>query len=243
MPDVHYENPKLAEIYDLDSPWSVDRDFYLSLAKSASRLNILDLGCGTGLLCNAYAAAGHDVTGVDPSLAMLDVARCKPHGDKIEWVQSFAQEYCSNKLFDLIIMTGHAFQVLLEDDDVLSTFAVMRKHLKPQGRAVFESRNPLVDWSKEWNYDLHLDIPSGTVHESRRFISMTNERMTFELRYQFSDEQLVSRSVLRFSSRKEIEERSAAQRLLVDEVYGDWNGGAFDEAASHEMIFVMRRAV
>jgi hypothetical protein len=56
------------------------------------------------------------------------------------------------------------------------------------------------------------------------------------------DEELVSTSVLRFSSRKQIEERSAAQGLLVDEVYGDWNGGAFDEAASHEMIFFLRRA-
>jgi hypothetical protein len=32
MPDKHYLNWKLAEIYDLDSPWSIDRDFYLSLA-------------------------------------------------------------------------------------------------------------------------------------------------------------------------------------------------------------------
>ena len=32
MPDDHYENPRLAEIYDVSSPWSIDRDFYLSLA-------------------------------------------------------------------------------------------------------------------------------------------------------------------------------------------------------------------
>jgi len=34
----------------------------------------LDLGCGTGLLCNAYAADGQGVTGVDPTLAMLEAA-------------------------------------------------------------------------------------------------------------------------------------------------------------------------
>ncbi len=83
MLDKHYKNSRLAEIYDLDSPWSIDRDFYFSLAGIPSQ-KILDLGCGTGLLCDAYAAEGHNVTGVDPSSAMLEVARRKPHGKKID---------------------------------------------------------------------------------------------------------------------------------------------------------------
>jgi len=52
MPDLHYENLLLAEIYDLDSGWSIDREFYLSLAAGSPK-RILDLGCGTGLLCDA----------------------------------------------------------------------------------------------------------------------------------------------------------------------------------------------
>ncbi len=239
MPDVHYVNPKLADIYDLDSPWSIDRDFYLSLAGS-SQQTILDLGCGTGLLCDAYAANGHVVTGVDPSLAMLDVGRRKPHGDQIEWVQSFAQSYRSDKLFDLIIMTGHAFQVLLEDIDVLSTFSVMRAHLKPEGRAVFESRNPLIDWASEWNYDLDFECPSGSVHESRRFIEMKKDRMIFELRYEFQDERVVSVSELRFLSRNDIEERLTAQSLHINQLCGDWDGKPFDEKTSREMIFMVQ---
>lgn len=237
MPDAHYVNPRLADIYDLDSGWSIDRDFYLSLAGTTSREQILDLGCGTGLLCNAYAANGHEVTGVDPSSAMLDVARKKHYGRRIEWIQSFAQNFQSDKFFDLIIMTGHAFQVLLEDNDVLSTFSVMQRHLKPEGRAVFESRNPLVDWTRDWDYDLDLESASGRVHEARRFIAMENDRMTFELRYQFPDEQLVSTSELRFWSRKEIEERLTAQGLYIEELFGGWHGEPFDEGTSCEMIF------
>jgi SAM-dependent methyltransferase len=241
MPDTHYENPKLAEIYDLDSPWSIDRDFYLSLA-GLPRQRILDLGCGTGLLCNAYAAKNHDVTGVDPSPAMLEVGRQKPHGKAIEWVQSFAQTYQSNKLFDLIIMTGHAFQVLLEDVDVLATFAVMRKHIKPSGFVVFESRNPAIDWARDWNYDMAFELPGGVVYESRRFRSMENGRMTFELRYQFSDDTLVSASELRFLSQKDIEERLVTSGLRVDKVLGDWDAKPFDEKSSHEMIFFAHAA-
>jgi ubiquinone/menaquinone biosynthesis C-methylase UbiE len=238
MPDVHYENPKLAAIYDLDSPWSIDRDFYLSLAGSPPKA-ILDLGCGTGLLCEAYAAQGHDVTGVDPSSSMLEVGRGKPHGNKIDWVQSSAQNFQSDKRFDLIIMTGHAFQVLVEDVDVLSTFSTMRKQLKPEGLIVFESRNPEIDWASVWNYELRMETPFGTVVESRRLIVMENDRMTFELRYEFPDEILFSASDLRFMSRREIEERLTSSGLRIEKVLGDWNGKPF-ETSSHEMIFRVR---
>ena len=173
MPDLHYEEPSLAELYDLDSGWSVDRDFYLALAGAAPQ-RILDLGCGTGLLCDAYAALGHSVTGADPAKAMLDVARQKPNGEKIEWVLSSAQDFRSPKRFDLIIMTGHAFQVFLEASDVLATFATMRQHLAPGGLIVFESRNPAIDWPARWNggersHHWRADrppIPSG--HENCR---------------------------------------------------------------------------
>lgn len=241
MPDTHYENIKLAAIYDLDSPWSIDRDFYLSLA-GPPPLSILDLGCGTGLLCNAYAAMNHDVTGVDPSPAMLEVARQKPHGKEIEWVQSLAQTYQSDKRFDLILMTGHAFQVLLEDADVLATLATIRKHLKPASFVTFESRNPAIDWAKQWNYDLVLQLPEGIVHESRRFLAMENDRMIFELRYEFPDETLISESELRFWSRQDIEERLIESGLYVDTVLGDWDAKPFDESSSLEMIFTARVA-
>ena len=239
MPDKHYLNWKLAEIYDLDSPWSIDRDFYLSLA-GAPPQRILDLGCGTGLLCDAYAAKGHHVTGVDPSPAMLKVARRKPAGKKIEWVESSAQNYQSNDLFDLIIMTGHAFQVLLDDTDILATFAVMRRHLKSTGCVVFESRNPSVDWENGWNYEMILEYQGEIIRESRRFLTMENGRMIFELHYEFPDESLVSTSELRFSSRSDIEERLVASGLRVENLLGNWNCVPFDEVSSPEMIFLAR---
>lgn len=241
MLDAHYENPSIAELYDLGNPWSVDRDFYVALA-GAQRSRILDLGCGTGLLCDAYAALKHDVTGVDPSPAMLEIARRKRHGKEIEWVQSSAQNYRSDELFDLIVMTGHAFQVLLEDADVLATFTTMRKHLGSGGLVAFESRNPAIDWAARWNYDTTLESPRGLVEESRRFVAMENARMTFELHYRFPGESFVSRSELRFWSRTEIEARLSACGLRAQSVLGDWDGKPFDEH-SHEMIFIARAAL
>ncbi|MBS1992198.1 MAG: class I SAM-dependent methyltransferase [Cyanobacteria bacterium SZAS LIN-2] len=240
MPDPHYEDPKLAELYDLDSGWSEDRDFYLALAGEPPQ-NILDLGCGTGLLCQAYAARGHRVTGADPAAAMLDVARNKKHGREINWVHCTAEEFKADQRFDLIIMTGHAFQVLVDDRAISSCFSTMRRHLAPGGLIVFESRNPAIDWVEQWDYEMSLQTPQGTVKECRRFLSLDEDLMTFELRYEFPEQSLVSPSQLRFLSRSSIEERLQQEGLLAESVLGDWQGQPFDETSSKEMIFKVRR--
>lgn len=236
MPDLHYEHSRLADIYDLDSPWSVDREFYLSLAGNEPQ-DILDLGCGTGLICEAYAAKGHRVTGVDPAPAMLNVARHRPHGELITWVESSAQDYQSEDRFDLIIMTGHAFQTLLEDNDILDALRVMKKHLRPDGCIVFESRNPNIDWTKKWSQRKPHMLPGNVVQATWRFVGFSEDRMTFEWDYAFPDETLTSRSVLRFISRKGIQEHLNQAGLRLDKVLGDWDGSVFDETASEEMIF------
>ncbi len=241
MPDEHYENPKLAALYDVTCPWSPDRDFYLALADAPPQ-RILDLGCGTGLLCNAYAAQGHVVTGVDPAAAMLAVARQKPHGHEIEWVQAFAQEFRSTSRFDLIIMTGHAFQVLLEESDLRATLATVQRHLKPGGRFVFESRNPAIDWAAEWNGVAEFRYQGSALRMTGHVLTQTKERVTFVQRWLWAGETLESFSELRFLTQQAISERLAAAGLRVESCYGDWNRAPFDPVTSHEMIFDARPA-
>ena len=142
---MDYQNAQIAETYDLVNPWAKDSDFYLSLA-GRRPCSVVDLGCATGTLCCALAERGHWVTGVDPAAAMLAVARGKPHAEQVEWVESSAQSYKSQQRFDLVVMTGHAFQILLTDADALAVLETMRGHLKEGGRVAFETRNPSVDW-------------------------------------------------------------------------------------------------
>lgn len=241
MPDKHYEHPRLAAIYDHFSGWSRDRDFYLALAGDPPK-QVLDLGCGTGLLCDAYAAQGHQVTGVDPTAAMLAVAGQKPHGGQIAWVQAYAQEYRADQRFDLIIMTGHAFQVMLGDDDVRATLSTMRRHLKPHGRAVFESRNPAIDWAAVWNGTEELTVQGETIRATTEVLTRVGDRVTFEQRYQFPDETLVSFSELRFLPREAIEGHLRAAGLRLEALFGDWDASPFDAAVSKEMIFIVRPA-
>ena len=239
MTDLHYEHPKLVDVYDLGNGWSEDRDFYLSLAGDTPK-RILDLGCGTGLLCNAYAERGHLVTGVDPAASMLEAARKSRFGSKIEWVQASAESFQLDATFDLIIMTGHAFQVLLDDPDVASAFVRIRDHLRSEALFAFESRNPAIDWAREWDgMQRELRSPKGLVRESFKVRSARRERIVFETEYAFADERLVSVSELRFMSSDRITRHLIEAGLHVHELLGDWDGSSFSPERSREMVFLV----
>jgi ubiquinone/menaquinone biosynthesis C-methylase UbiE len=235
-PDEHYINPRLAAVYDNESGWSEDRQFYLELAGD-DPIDILDFGCGTGLIANAYAERGHRVTGADPASAMLEIARKRAPGNHIEWIEATSQDFRSDKRFDLIIMTGHAFQVLLEPQDVSATLQNVRKLLKPSGRFVFETRNPKIDWIARWTHERHFETEFGPLEVIRRITKHNAERIRFDTRFCFPDGEFTSRSELRFWTEDELRTLIGSVRLAVIAFYGDWQKGSFEPGRSEEMIF------
>jgi SAM-dependent methyltransferase len=240
--NVDYDRSEIAELYDLAAPPTEDTVFYLSLAGS-SPCNVLDFGCGTGTLCCALAERGHRVTGVDPAPAMLAVARTKPFGDRVEWVESSAQSYESDRRFDLIVMTGHAFQVFLTDADTLAALKTMRDHLNERGRAAFETRNPRIDWASEWAERPPRRLPRGQMFETLNVTSHDDEFISFQTSYRSPQETLITNSTLRFPSREHVEHLIFQSGLAVQQVFGDWNSSPFDPAYSREIIFIAETAL
>lgn len=241
--DLNYHDSRLAGVYDLDNPWGEDTDFYLALADHGS-CHVLDLGCGTGTLCCALAQRGHQVTGVDPAAPMLAIAAGKPYADKVEWIQSNAQDYRSENRFDLIVMMGHAFQILLTDEEVLAVLGTMRRHLKPGGKAAFETRNPNIDWVRVWGTHAPVvhPLPGGRVRETLQITNASGELISFDQQFEFPDVTLTSSSTLRFLARPQVETFIARSGLVVREVYGDWDRSPFEPEQSPEMIFVLEES-
>lgn len=238
MIDTHYTNEKLSRIYDIENGWAEDSDFYLSLVENQPKpIDILDIGCGTGLICNAYAKLGHKVTGLDPAISMLEVARSKEFGDKIEWIEGTGQSFEIAQKFDLIIMSGHAFQVLLNDDDVSLLFKNISKHLSKNGHFIFETRNPQINWEERWNHEYTINHENEKITIQRKVLSKHNNFVEFDTHYIFPEEEIISNSKLNFLSLQKVEKLLNAQSLKVNKVFGSWDKSSFSPEKSLEIIF------
>jgi len=136
---LQYSDEDAAALYDLLNPWGASDDFYLALAMEAG--SVLDVGWGTGTLLRGARDAGHAgrLCGVDPDRAMLAIAQRR--GD-VEWMPGTAAALTFESEFELAVMTGHAFQFLVEDDELRASLAAIRRALVDGGRFAFETRKP-----------------------------------------------------------------------------------------------------
>lgn len=240
MLDLHYTHPVLAHIYDANNSWGRDNDLLLDLAPRTPG-HILDVGCGTGMLSVAFAKAGHIVTGIDPAQSMIEVARNRPGGEQATWIVSDARSFRTDERFDLIVMTGHVFQVFLSDDDVLQVLLMMERHLAPHGTLIFETRNPKIDWVRRWDgRTADYDSSYGRVREEFKVIDAKEHFITFETHYYLTEETLVSRSTLRFLPLPELRQRLDEAGLRIKYCYGDWDKTPFHEE-SDEIIIVAQQ--
>ena len=116
--------------------------FILELAhvRGYARGSLLDLGCGTGNSTVPMSDRGLDVSGVDASAAMLDVAREKlPH---VEFTQATFTELALGRTFELVYSVFDALNNLLSDDDMREAFVRVFQHLEPGGLFVFDINTP-----------------------------------------------------------------------------------------------------
>jgi 2-polyprenyl-3-methyl-5-hydroxy-6-metoxy-1,4-benzoquinol methylase len=58
----------------------------------SARMKVLDVGCGTGALCSVFHERGYDVTGIDPSQNMLDIASKKPENKNVSFLNASVLE-------------------------------------------------------------------------------------------------------------------------------------------------------
>ena len=83
--DAQTYGRSFADIYD---EWYADQDpspaVDLLFRLGAGPSQVLELGIGTGRLAIALSAAGHSVTGIDPSAEMLERLRAKPGASAID---------------------------------------------------------------------------------------------------------------------------------------------------------------
>lgn len=229
--DRLYIDPELVQFYDLENEGGDDVDFIMRFVGDAK--SVLDLGCGTGAL-TAMLAPGRAVTGADPAPAMLDVARKRPGGDGVEWVGGDARSLRLRKSFDLVILTGHAFQVFLTAEEQRAALDTIAAHLAPNGRFIFDSRNPRTREWLEWGPD---DSRRTVAHPVFGAVEAWNDAVrdeatgivTYDTFYRVpADGRLFhAQSRIAFPAQEALAEMIAAAGLVVDRWLGSWQGAPY----------------
>ena len=135
-------------------------------------LQVLDVGCGGGILTESMAALGAQVTGIDMGDAPLAVARLhlKESGHAVEYKKISAEALAAEQAATFDVVT--CLEVLEHVPDPASTVAACARLVKPGGQVFLSTinRNP-----KAWlmaivgaEYVLRL-LPRGT-HDYVKFI-------------------------------------------------------------------------
>jgi ubiquinone/menaquinone biosynthesis C-methylase UbiE len=238
-----YVDSRLVDLYDLVNSGDWDYAFYAEQIGKQHR-KVLDLGCGTGSFAVRLAAVGHDVVAVDPSSMMINYAQRRPGASEVEWIVGDAASVQTRGPFDVVTMTGHAFQCLLNDEEVRATLRTVREVLGAGGAFMFETRNPVARPWTAWTPALSARSIQSDEHGSVVVfcdcILVAEPLVEFETRYVFCRDNVlqISRSRLRFTSRDELAESIIAAGFRKVEWFGNWSGGHFLEESSTEIIAI-----
>ena len=245
MVDRLFSDASLAALYDLLCPRAErsDFDFYMPYIMSAQ--SVLDVGCGTGTMLHEARQAGHTgrLCGLDPASGMLAQARKRAD---IEWLLGDLASVDWQQEFDLIVMTGHAFQVLVGDDELRAALTAIRLALTENGRFAFETRNPAARAWESWKPENAVEVSDG----QGRAVRITTEvvapfdgsSVTFTHTFTSPGwpRSEVSRSTLRFLDPDELASFLAEAGLVIEEQFGTWDRKTLTES-SPEIITIARR--
>lgn len=205
-PDPAFADPRLAVLYDALDDDRSDLDHYAAIAEEVGASFVVDVGCGTGSLAVRLAEAGLTVTGVDPALASLEVARGKPYADRVTWIHGDATDLPTGSAADLAVMTGNVAQVFVDDSDWHATLDAILQSLRPGGWLVFETRRPEARAWEEWDIaPTEVSVPSGPITVRRQVTDATLPLVTFKATTTLGLQVLESTSTLRFRERADLE--------------------------------------
>lgn len=128
--------------------------------------SLLDVACGEGTFAIAMARAGIEVTGLDLSQDMLEIARrqagteqtnARQAGEdeagaerlRLRFVQADMRSFSLADRFDLATCWYDSLNYLLEPDDLAAAFTAVGRALRPGGNFIFDM-NTIYGLSVMW---------------------------------------------------------------------------------------------
>jgi SAM-dependent methyltransferase len=148
--DLH-DYKDVADNYDLYvetlGAYSGFEEPYLDLAAKFGSGGIIDIGCGTGTLLLPLVKAGYDVTGLDISEAMIDVATGKLNREGLtaKTITASMTDFDAGRQFSLAVIARSGFSHLTTPEQQRQALLTIKRHLVPGGVLSLTSFQPLPE--------------------------------------------------------------------------------------------------
>lgn len=214
---------------------------------------ILELGCGQGRVLLPLAANGHSITGLDYHPAMISELQKSIHQrddlevSRIKLVQGDMRTFELNQKFDRILLPFNGLYCLLHQDETLSCFEQVRKHLAPGGSFLFDVY--IVDEEELAEIDQEAWDPVAEIHEEHRTIQIyerrqwepATQRVDASYRYRIHEGTEVREEVYcipqRYLTSAQCKHLLHQARFQITQCYGDFQYSPFTEDSYHMLVW------
>lgn len=208
---------------------------------------VLDIGCGVGRHAQALKALGYKVTGLDLSEVLLAEARRNDPEGSIEWVKGDMRRLpLESESYEATVNLFTSFGYFDDLQDNTRVLQEIKRVLKPDGRYLIDFLNSAFLKSHLVPVSERVDEPSGLHIIERRSIENDFVVKKIEIKPQADDsgKQGTSRHYkerVRLISLLQFERMLAETGLVLDKVYGDYDGNAYAVDSSERIILLGRR--
>ncbi len=254
---IVYEDATYATFYDwVYSSFTNDVEWYLALARSHGA-PVLEVACGTGRVAVPLARAGFDVTGIDLSEAMLDIARRKLESEpsdvrgRVSLAHGDMREFALGRAFPCVIVPNAALLNLLRPLDVQDCLCHLFLHTRAGGLVAIDLVAPRRITEQPLNTPLQLGdgVNPLTGLPSKAFTRLTRldrRHQLVRIEHFLMAGKTPGEHVHSFTQDCRWLEPDEAVRLLehagfIDvRLFGDYQGGAFRDD-SERLVLTGRR--
>lgn len=134
---------KYYDIIYADKNYEKECDFLEEIFRNYSKIipkTILDGGCGTGSHAIPLAERGYEVTGIDLSAEMINIAKEKASKSKVktDFNVMDLRELRLNQKFDACILMFAVVDYITDEKDLQKALANIREHLKKGSLLIFD---------------------------------------------------------------------------------------------------------